>query len=213
MRYIIVCLLIFITTRSTAQVSEYQGHVWLKYGYGSTDAVNYHDFGISGEYLIHRNIGLNYNLEFLRYTDQSYHLHSSVGALAGPPLILIGLLYSNGNSGSFDLGKFGVLLGLAILVAPDGVCFHIPVGYHWDLSPYANVLGVDYLRPTNATKGIFKWASSFGVKTTYWQEKGFTLNAFAETRKVASIPWGFGAGLGIGYVFSPRNSTKEITVE
>jgi hypothetical protein len=213
MRLVIIFLLLFISYFSAAQFSSNQGHVWAKYSYGIIGTACYNNVGFSGEYLIHPNIGLNYNLELLNRSDNTYQIHSSVGALVGPPLIIIGLLSSNANSSSINLGKFGVFLGLAILAAPDGVAFHIPIRYHWDLSPYANVLGIDYVRQKDLTKGIFKWATSFGIKTTFWQEKGLTLNVFAETRKVASLNWAFGAGFGIGYAFSPRHSEKEVTVE
>jgi hypothetical protein len=50
-------------------------------------------------------------------------------------------------------------------------------------------------------KTYIKYAASFGVKSTFWQSNGITLTTFIETRKVASLAWSFGGGIGIGYAW------------
>ena len=205
MRTFILSLLIFFAVpNAQAQLTEGEGHVFVKYSYGGVDSARYHNYSVSGEYFVNPYLGLNYNFDLMFRNDNIRQFHSSVGALAGPPLILIGVISAASNSSNtdnsqFNLGALGALLGVLILIAPDGVSLHIPVSYKWDISPYANVLGIDYVRNKNTNHNTFKYAMSFGCKTTYLTYSHFTLNAFVETRKVATMGWSFGGGFGIGY--------------
>ncbi len=208
MRTFILSLLIFFAVpNAQAQLTYGDGHVFAKYSYGIVDSARYHNYSVSGEYFVNDFIGLNYNFDLMFRNDNIRQFHSSVGALAGPPLILLGVLRAAVNNddnddsddSEFNLGVLGALLGVLILVAPDGVSFHIPVSYKWDISPYANVLGIDFVRNKNTNHNNFKYAMSFGCKTTYLTYSNFTLNAFMETRKVAGMGWSFGGGFGIGY--------------
>lgn len=199
MRFLLIIVLLICTSLANAQFNQNTGHVWVKYSHGVIDSAQYNNFSASGEYLVNEYIGLNYNFDLSFRTDNVFQFHSSIGALAGPPLIVYGLLSSSTNNGQFNLGGLGTVLGILILIAPDGVSFHIPIGYNYDISPYANVIGCDIIRDRNIQKTYFKYAASFGVKGTFWQSNGFTLNTFVETRKVASLAWSFGGGFGIGY--------------
>jgi len=214
MKPVLLLLLFALPFSAESQLTSNKAHVFVKYGYGQVDTSTFHIYSLSGEYLVNRYIGLNYNFDLLFRRDQLRQFHSSIGALAGPPLIAIGVFSAIANTASsnstFDLGILGGLLGLAILIAPDGVSFHIPVSYRWDISPYANVLGVDFIRDKNTNDTYFKYAMSFGAKTTYLQHDHFTLNAFAETRKVAGMGWSLGAGFGLGWTFLPRDNSERI---
>lgn len=203
MRSVILVLTLLFSPSCLTQLNEHEGHIWMKTGLGYSTKSTYTTIGFNGEYLITRRIGLNYNLEAFIRKDSLIQYHSSVGSLAGPPIILFSLFLKTGNN-TFDLGTLGTFAGIAMLVAPDGVCYHIPVGYRVDIAPYVNVLGVDLIRNTHYKFNQFKWANSYGVKSCYWFDNGFTLNAFVESRKTASLPWQFGGGIGIGYAFSPR---------
>lgn len=206
LRWLILIVLFIQAGNSNAQLTSGNGHVMHKYSYGSVDTAQYHLYSLSGEYFLNEYIGLNYNFDLQFRNDGLRQFHSSIGALAGPPLILLGILTSLGdddwNDADLNLGPVGILLGIAILIAPDGVCFHIPVSYRWDLSPYVNVLGVDYIRNKTQNDNYFKYAMSYGLKTTYLTSGNLTLNAFLETRKVAGQGWGFGGGLGLGYMIN-----------
>ncbi|HLP55289.1 MAG TPA: hypothetical protein VK151_09685 [Fluviicola sp.] len=208
MRTLILSLLIFFAVPTAqAQLTYGDGHVFAKYSYGIVDSARYHNYSVSGEFFVNEFIGLNYNFDLMFRNDNIRQFHSSVGALAGPPLILIGVISAAANNdenddtddSQFNLGVLGALLGVLILVAPDGVSLHIPVSYKWDISPYANVLGIDFVRNKNTDQNKFKYAMSFGCKTTYLTYSNFTLNAFMETRKVAGMGWSFGGGFGVGY--------------
>ncbi len=195
-----------------AQLTSNQGHIWLKSGIGYSTSSNYSLYGASGEYLITPHIGLNYNLDFLARKDSIQQYHSSAGSIAGVPIILFSLLLdaSDGISSDFDLGSLGTFAGIAMLVAPDGISYHFPIRYHYDVAPYANLLGLDILRNRYEPSTKIKWATSYGVKGSYWMENGWTFNAFLESRKTASLPWQFGVGVGIGYSFAPR-TIKTVT--
>jgi hypothetical protein len=203
MRPILFSLISFFAAPfSSAQLTEsYEGHVFAKYSYGIVDSANYHNYSVSGEYFVSPYIGLNYNFDLMFRSDQLRQFHTSIGALAGPPLIAIGVVsaVSNGdNDSDFNAGPLGILLGILILVAPDGVSFHVPIRYKWDISPYANVLGLDYVRDKGKDDSYFKYAMSVGLKTTYLAAGRFSLNTFVETRKVAGMGWSFGGGFGLG---------------
>jgi len=215
MKPVLLLLLFALPFTGNAQLTSNKAHIFVKYSYGKVDSSTFHLYSLSGEYLLNRYIGLNYNFDLMFRHDQLRQFHSSIGALAGPPLIAIGVFSaiassSNTTNSTFNLGILGGLLGLAILIAPDGVSFHIPASYRWDISPYANVLGVDFIRDKNTNDTYFKYAMSFGAKTTYLHRDHFTLNAFAETRKVAGMGWSVGAGFGLGYTFAPRDNSEKI---
>ncbi len=210
MRILLITLLLLFTTTANAQFTSNRWHVLGKYSYGTIDKAQYNNFSLGAEFMPTDRIGLNYNFEFLFRNDDYFHFHSSIGALAGPPLIIIGAIATlsdndDWNDDAFNLGPLGVLLGIAVLIAPDGISYHIPVSYKWDLAPYANVLGVDVVRNRDIGKTYFKYAMSYGAKATYMLNDHATLNFFVETRKVAGFNWGFGGGFGFGYAFSSRN--------
>lgn len=215
----LILLLSFFAVKSHAQLTEGDGHVFLKYSYGFVDTARYNCFSASGEYFLNPYIGLNYNFDFMVRNDRVFQFHTSVGTLAGPPILLIGIISAIANADNdpddsdFNLGILGIFLGTLILVAPDGVSFHIPVNYRWDISPYANVLGIDYVKNNNLGTKKFKYAMSYGVKTTYLTYSKITLNAFLETRKVAGQGWSFGGGFGLGYAIGDVNGTELVEPE
>jgi hypothetical protein len=198
---------LLISFVSKAQLTQKNGYIGIKTSYGFVDTSFYTNYGLTGEFILKNRFGLVYNLEYQKRTDNFKHIHASVGSLAGPPLILIGLISGLANStndgtssGSvFGLGYLGTLIGLLITVLPDGVSYHIPFGYNGDIAPYANVLGIDYIWNKNVGYSQWKYSCSFGVKGTYWHQSNWMLQGFLETRKVASTGWAFGAGLGAAY--------------
>lgn len=205
-------ILLFLLFFAKGQVTNYRWHTYGKLSGGIIDSSGYINGGISAEYIIFKRFGLNYNLEFQKRTDNYAHIHASVGSLAGPPLIIFGLISGLANSSSdvtnsgsiFQLGYLGTLVGILITVLPDGVSYHIPIGYKWDVSPYANVLGFDWIRNRKIDYSEFKYSCSFGVKGSYLLNDRMTAIGFIETRKAAPTGWGIGAGIGLGYLFKIR---------
>lgn len=207
MKVVIIAVFICFTSIVQGQLISTKGYVGAKTSVGIIDTAFYINYGITGEYILQNRMGLVYNLEFQKRSDKYKHIHGSIGSLGGPPLILVGLLsglansadYGNSSGSVFGLGYLGVVLGILVTVLPDGVSYHIPIGYNGDIAPYANFLGFDYVWNKKVNYSEWKYSCSFGVKASYWHFSNWMLQGFVETRKVASTGWGIGAGLGVSY--------------
>lgn len=201
MKILLVPLFIFAGFFVQAQsIGESKFHLYGKYSFGGIDTAFYHNYSLTGEWLVHKNIGLNYNVDLILRNDEVHHIHTTMGLLGGPFLILS----SWGSNADSSSGSFVPILGILLLALPDGVSFHIPIRYRWDLSPYANVLGLDFVKNRAIDEFYIKYACSFGIRTNYIYRERFTLNGFVETRKTAGMKWGFGLGLGAGILFGTR---------
>lgn len=205
----ILFLFIFFQTKLFAQYTETSGHLWAKYSYGKIDSANYNNFSIGGEWLVTNRIGLNYNFDLVFRNDRIFQAHSSAGMIVGPPLIGLGIvswIVAGDDDGDGDkdanLGGLGVIGGILLLILPEGVSYHFPIHYNFDVAPYANILGVDFMKNRNTDKSYFRYAATFGTKVTYWRPNNFTLSAFFETRKTAGMGWSYGGGLGLGYTIN-----------
>ncbi|MES2590050.1 MAG: hypothetical protein V4622_13810 [Bacteroidota bacterium] len=197
----ILLTFILLSFTSFSQLIESDGIFHFK-----VDSANYQNFSLGAEWLVHERIGLNYNFDFVHRDDKLYHLHSSAGLVAGPPLIGLGIIsyLVNGNlAEDGNLGGLGIVGGLLLLILPEGVSYHLPIKYNYDLSAYANVLGVDFVKNNKpgVDKGYLRYAPTFGAKFSYWNPKNFTIFSFVETRKTAAMGWSLGAGLGFGKTF------------
>ncbi len=207
MRNFLTLLLISISFYGAAQLNQMKGNAHFKFSMGKVDTALYQNYSIGGEWIVHDNIGLNYNFDVFLRNDKIWQLHSSAGLIAGPPLIGLGLVSWISNvatNNSADLGAVGVITGILLLILPEGVSFHLPIKYNYDLSAYVNVLGVDFMKNNNIDKSYLRYAATFGGKFTYWNPKNYTIFGFAETRKVAGMGWSIGGGLGLGYTFNKR---------
>lgn len=190
-----------------SQLSDKAGYVGWKSSYGFIDTSTYQNHGLTGEFIFSNRIGIIYNLEYQRRSNKFNHIHGSMGSILGPPLIVIGFLSNLSNdpndmnltSSDFGLGYLGVALGIVMAVIPDGVTYHIPIRGNYDIAPYANFLGCDYIWNKQKSYSEWKYACSFGVKASYINYSDWVFQGFLETRKVASTNWGFGAGLSVAY--------------
>jgi len=126
-----------------------------------------------------------------------------MGVVGGPILIADGFanLFSVNSTNS---SGFGIVVGIFLLALPDGVTFHIPLAYKWDLGVNANVLGIDFVKDRYSSSSWIKYACSFGAKGTYSIKDYMTASIFIETRKTAGYEWGIGGGAGLGFCFGDR---------
>lgn len=196
--------------QAQAQLIETEGSVHFKASFGTVDSAMFQNFSIGGEWMIGKRFGLNYNFDFVHRNDKVYQLHSSAGLIVGPPLIGLGIIGvltdgSNNNGNGTSLGGLGIIGGLLLLILPEGVSYHIPIKYNWDVAPYANILGVDFMKNNRINKSYLRYAANFGAKFSYWNPKEYTIFGFAETRKTAGMGWTLGAGIGIGKTFGTVN--------
>jgi hypothetical protein len=192
-----------ITFSHYSQLTEKKFHLRGQYSLGGFDGLIFNEVGLDLEWHLHKNIGINYNVKYLSRNDNFRQIHAPMG-LAGGPIVMYASLMGWGDADDFQgasIGKAGIALGLIMMALPDGVSGHIPLGYKWDLSPYANVLGIDFVK--NKTNGDtwIKYACSFGSRVHYSFNDLITFSAFLETRKTAGYSFGFGGGLGAGIAF------------
>ena len=198
------CTITFIlfTHLVSAQLMDHKFHLYGRYGMGGVQNTSYTIGSLNGEILL-KKFGLNYNFDYQMRKDSINQFHTSMGILGAPVLFGIGL--SNAvDSDSTSSGAFGILGGLLLLVLPDGMSYHYSPAYKWDISPYANILGLDFIKDKKSDEFFLKYACSFGVKSTYTLNDLLTFTAFAETRQAARFGWGFGGGLGIGLLLGKK---------
>ena len=193
--FIIFCALVSI--KSHAQFDHAKWEFYGKYSYGFVDNTTYSYVGFNMEHQFRPNWTLNWNLEFLNRKDSIFQVHGSMGLIGGPAFMGWAI-----NHSSFGNGEIGgsILLGIMIMAAPDGISYHIPISYRWDLSPYANILGFDWVQYNNS-EGLkyLMYSASAGVRCTYWFMDRFFAKAFIETRKAGPLGWNVGGGLALGW--------------
>lgn len=208
-------LLLFVGFSSFGQLTSYKWHTFAKFSVGKIDSATYLNGGLSAEYMLFKHIGLNYNLEFQHRTDSYNHLHGSIGSVGGPVIFALGAAKGILNAVDGDttnntgIGALGMLAGILVFVLPDGVSYHIPIGYKGDLSPYFNFLGFDWVRNKRIGYSEFKYACSLGIRGTYMLSDRLTAIGFVETRKCAPTGWGIGGGIGLGYLFKIKKDDQQ----
>jgi len=207
MKTLLLILTIILSFKSNGQLTNQLFNVYGKYSYGFNSSTTYNNFGLTGELIVHNNIGVNYNFDLIQRSDNFRQIHTPMGIVGGPLLIAAGL--ANVFDGDSTSRGGLALVGIVMFLLPDGVSFHQNIGYRWDISPYANVLGIDFIKDRTTGDSWIKYACSFGVRGTYVLKDRITFSPFIETRKTASIPWGFGAGFGVGILFGERDSYEE----
>ena len=203
MKYLTILLLLFTLNFAHSQLSEKSFYIEGRYLTGNIDTTIYNGGSLGVEYRFNRYIGINYSFDLLYKNNQFRHIHAPMGLIGGPILIIAGFL--NGLSvNSTNSSGFGIGAGILLLALPDGVNFHIPIGYKWDLSVNVNVLGIDFVKDRNSNASWIKYACSFGTKGIYSINENFTASIFLETRKTAGYKWGIGGGAGLGVSFGNR---------
>lgn len=203
MKSLLIFLFIFSLNLAHSQLSEKPFHLEAKYLGGNVDTSIYNGGSIGFEWRFHEYFGVNYNFDLLYKSNNLRHFHTTMGVIGGPMLIAAG--FSNlFSADSTDITGFGIIGGILLLVLPDGVNFHLPLGYKWDISAYANVLGVDFIKDRKSSEKWIKYACSFGAKGVYSINENVTANIFIETRKTAGYRWGIGGGAGLGIAFGDR---------
>jgi len=200
--FIIACLLGYLTT--WGQLTEKSFRVETSGMFGAYGNSAYYGGSIGARWLVTERVGLRYNFDVLQLNNQTRHVHTPMGLVGGPILMAAGFARSF-DGDSTTRGTFGIVSGLLLLILPEGFSYHQPIGNHFELSPYANLLGIDFIRNTAHNSNKVKYACSFGVQVTALTFSNLTIHGFVETRKAASVPWGFGGGIGLGWIVS-RNS-------
>lgn len=205
----IAILFLFVSFTSEAQLTEHKYHLTGKFSLGSIDRATYQNYSLGFEWHLHKNIGINYNLDLLYRNDNFRHIHTPMGLIGGPIIVLASVFNSFGYY-SLGGGSGSLWMALLIFALPDGISGHFSFRYKWDISPYANVLGIDFVKNRTNGDNWIKYACSFGSRINYSMNDHLTFTGFLETRKTAGYPFGIGGGVGIGYAFGDIEDKKNI---
>lgn len=199
---LLTVIMTIVTETLSAQLMDHKFHLYGRYGMGAVQNTSYTIGSLNGEILL-KKIGLNYNFDYQMRKDSINQFHTSMGILGAPVLFGIGLRNVADND-TTSSGAFGILGGLLLLVLPDGISYHFSPAYKWDISPYANILGLDFIKDKKTDKFFLKYACSFGVKSAYIINDLLTFTAYFETRQAARFGWGVGGGLGVGVLLGKK---------
>jgi hypothetical protein len=188
---------------TNAQYTSNRFYINAKYGYGAFTTKDFHVFGLTANWVVHDKVSVNYQFEYLNRNDDVRHIHTPLGLIGGPILLLAGL--ANAADGDTTTSGGGTaFLGLLAFVLPDGASFHQNIGFRGDISPYANILGIDFIKDRESGYKSIKYSCSLGVKLTYILAEKMAISGFIEARKVASIPVGLAGGIQLGYGLGTR---------
>lgn len=171
--------------------------------FGTYGSSGYTGGQLGARWLVSDRIGLRYNFDLLYRGNSHSHVHTPMGLVGGPILIALGLNRSL-DSDSTTSGGWSILSGILLLALPEGISFHQALGDRFEVSPYANILGIDFIRNRETGDSNVKYACSFGGQITAHLFSNLTAQAFVETRKTAGVPWGLGAGVGLGWVIGMK---------
>jgi len=171
----------------------------------------YTTYGLSAEYLIKNKFGLVYNLDAIS-SNKTFSLHNTMGITGGALLIYDGFLSITDNDPK-TTPDFGLIGGIICLIIPDGISYHQPIGYRWDISPYANLLGVDFVYNSSKQFENIRYACSFGTKFSYLFKDNLFYAFYVETRKSGIQPWSLGIGAGLGFTIKHKEESVQNKTE
>jgi hypothetical protein len=202
MKYIL--FLVFLSSGTIfGQLTQKSFRVEANGMFGTYGSASYYGGSLGARWLVSDRIGLRYNFDVLQLNNQTRHIHTPMGLIGSPLLIGAGIGRTI-DGDSTTRGGFGIITGLLLLALPEGFSYHVPIGNRLEISPYANLLGIDFIRNKATNSNRVKYACSFGLQMTALTFSSLTIQGFIETRKTASVPWGFGGGIGLGWIVNRK---------
>ena len=201
--FLFVILFLF-ANNSSAQSDNNKFHIQALYSNGIVQSSFYTNYSLRGEFLTKRNVGFNYNFDFMVRKDSINQFHSSMGVLGAPVLFGIGIIKSI-DSDTTTKGAWGIIGGILLLILPDGISYHFSTLNNWDIAPYANILGLDFVNDRKIKHRELKYSCSFGIKFTRQVFNNISISAFLETRQAANYGWSIGGGVGLGYLIDKKS--------
>lgn len=196
---ILLFFFIIIVSFSFSQLNTSKFLVSGKTSLGHSNLGFYGNYGFSFERIFNNRIGAVYNLEGISRKN-NFGLHTPMGIAGGPILFAAGIANEVDKDTSTS-GTFGIIGGILLFILPDGITYHQNIGYYWDVSPYANLLGLEFEFNDQHKLDALKYACSFGIKTSYLLKDNVFCFGYIETRKTGGYPWGLGVGMGISLSF------------
>lgn len=167
-------------------------NVNMEYAKGMWDGDLFSQYSLNLGVRVDDHIGLTWNFDLIMRQEGTTQLHFPGGPAVGT-FVALSVLSVGDIQGAGELFLFALL--------PDGVTGHIPINGSWEISPYINVLGFDYIRGRRGDPDELLYSGSFGTKVIHYADNRYTSFVFLETRKMEHGEWSYGAGVGLGYLF------------
>ena len=160
------------------------------------------EWNLQGELHLNSRWSLLYNYSIGSFDTYNGYAHAPMSLFAVGPVTRF--LAQNSFTFSDFLGALAV--GCLTALIPEGVAYHYPLAYRWDLSACANPLGLAYIFSDDfALDQSVKYEATAGVKLTYYTPFGLHADAHALARYTGGFGWYPNAGIGLGYSFGHRN--------
>lgn len=163
------------------------------------------EWNLQGELHLNGHWSLLYNYSLGTFDTYNTYAHAPMSLFAVGPVTRF--LAQNSFTFSDFLGALAV--GALTAFIPEGVAYHYPLAYRYDLSAYANPLGLAFVFVEDPTvDGSVKYDATSGLKLTYYSPFGLHANVHAQARYTAGFGFYPNAGFGIGYTFGHRTLVK-----
>lgn len=160
------------------------------------------EWNLQGELHLNSHWSLLYNYSIGSFDTYNGYAHAPMSLFAVGPVTRF--LAQNSFTFSDFLGALAV--GCLTALIPEGVAYHYPLAYRYDLSGYVNPLGLAYIFNNNPLEdSSIKYDATAGAKLTYYASFGLHANVHLQTRFTAGYGWYPNAGIGLGYSFGHRN--------
>jgi hypothetical protein len=159
-------------------------------------------WNLQGELHVNSRWSLLYNYNLGSLDTNNLYVHAPMSLFAVGPVTRF--LTQN----SYTIGDFfgSLAVGLLTAVIPEGVAYHYPLAYRYDLSAYANPLGLAIVLSNNpALNERVRYQTNLGVKLTYYSRLGLLANVHTQLNYMGYYGFYPSAGFGIGYAFGSRN--------
>lgn len=158
--------------------------------------------GLNGELHINSHWSVLYNYQICGLSDYEGYLHLPMSLYAVGPVT--SFLTQNSYTISDFFGSLAV--GLLTALIPEGVAYHYPVAYRFDLSGFVNPLGLGLVMSNNpAEDQRLRYNATAGVKLSYYTRFGLLASASTQLNLLRNFGIFPSAGVSLGYAFGNRH--------
>jgi hypothetical protein len=202
MKTLILSLLLLLNCKAFAQ-SDYS-KLDVNFGLGTNLYQRQFQpvWNLQAEFHLNARWSLLYNYNLGGLDSSKLYVHAPMSLFAVGPVTRF--LSQNSFTFSDFLGALAV--GALTALIPEGVAYHYPLAYRYDLSAYANPLGLSLVFTDfyMLDKGV-RYHTNLGCKLTYYSRFGVLANVHTQLNYLGSYGFYPSAGFGLGYAFGHRN--------
>jgi hypothetical protein len=205
MKQLLFCTLLLLLGRTYAQSDYSKFDLNLQLNTNLYQKQFGPEWNLQGELHLNSHWSLLYNYGIGSFDTYNGYAHLPMSLFAVGPVTRF--LTQN----AFTFGDFLGALAVGALTAliPEGVAYHYPLAYRYDLSGYVNPLGLAYIFSNNPLEDdAIRYDATAGAKLTYYASFGLHANIHLQTRFTAGYGFYPNAGIGLGYTFGHRSLVK-----